>query len=75
MRKQDEDEKLIKTPTAKRSLFLTIMGAPMICVAALGKDNLVCLILSVVYIIALFLNGIFSLPLIMKFIHKQNKTK
>ncbi len=75
MRKQNDNEKLIKTPAAKRSLFLTLMGAPMICVAVLGRENIVCLILSVVYIIALFLNGIFSLPFIMKFIHKHNKTK
>jgi|GEM_PF-2252236 len=75
MRKQEENEKLIKMPAVKRSLLLALMGVPMMCVAAFGKGNIVCLILSVVYVIALFVNGIFSLPLIIKSIRKQNKTK
>ena len=75
MYKQDENEKLIKTSVAKRSLFLTLIGVPMMFVVAFGRENIICAILSGLYIILLFINGIFSFPFILKNIYEKSKTK
>lgn len=73
MYKQDKNGKLIKTPAAKRSLFLTLIGVPVMFMAA--SENIVCLILSVLYVISLLLNGIVCLPLIIDIYRKNNKEK
>lgn len=75
MCKKDENTKIIKVPAAKRSIFLTLMGIPMMYVATLGKENIVCLIISVIYVILLFLNGIISLPIIVKEMIRKNKAE
>ena len=75
MCKNDENEKLIKMPVAKRSLFLTLIGVPMMFIAAFGRENVVCLILSAAYVILLFINGITCFPFIVKNICKKDKTK
>lgn len=72
MYKQDKNGKLIKTPAAKRSLFLTLIGVPVMFMAT---ENIVCLILSVLYVISLLLNGIVCLPLIIDIYRKNNKEK
>jgi len=74
MCKQDENGKLIKMPVAKRSLFLTLIGIPMMFVAAFGRENVVCAILSGLYVVLLFINGITCIPFI-KNIFKKDKTK
>lgn len=75
MRVPKEITELRKTPAAKRSIFLTLIGIPMILVAALGKDNIVCAILALIYVFALLINGIISFPIIVKMIRKDNKAK
>lgn len=73
--KEDKNEKLTKTAEFKRSLILMLLGIPMILVASLGKENIVCVILCAIYVILLFINGIVSLPFIIKNIYKKSKTK
>lgn len=75
MRKQDKNEELIKMPVAKRSLFLTMIGVPMMFVAAFSQENIICLILSIIYIVLLLLNGIFSFPLIVRILSGKSKTR
>ncbi|HRU96696.1 MAG TPA: hypothetical protein P5092_04545 [Ruminococcus sp.] len=75
MCKYNENEELIKTPAAKRSVILFLLGIPMIYVASLGKENIFCLIISIAYVILLFVNGIISFPIIIKNIYKKNKNK
>jgi len=73
--KHNENEELIKTPAAKRSMILFLLGIPMMYIASLGKENIFCLIIAITYVILLFVNGIVSLPIIIKIIYKKNKNK
>ena len=75
MCKHNENEELIKTPAAKRSMILFLLGVPMMYIASLGKENIFCLIIAITYVILLFVNGIVSLPIIIKIIYKKNKNK
>ncbi len=75
MCKHNENEELIKTPAAKRSMILFLLGIPMMYIASLGKENIFCLIIAITYVILLFVNGIVSLPIIIKIIYKKNKNK
>ena len=73
MSNQENKTRLIDTPAAKRSIFLTLMGIPMMFVASFGSENIVCTILAAIYVLALLVNGIVSFSLIVKMIHKANK--
>ena len=42
MNNQENKTRLIDTPAAKRSIFLTLMGIPMMFVASFGSENIVC---------------------------------
>ena len=53
MSNQENKTRLIDTPAAKRSIFLTLMGIPMMFVASFGSENIVCTILAAIYVLAL----------------------
>lgn len=75
MRNQEEKTKLKKTSVAKRSIFLFLIAVPMIYIASLGKNNIACMVLSVIYVIALFINGITGIPIILKLFIKDSTLK
>ena len=56
-------------------MILFLLGVPMMYIASLGKENIFCLIIAITYVILLFVNGIVSLPIIIKIIYKKNKNK
>ena len=74
MSNQENKTRSKDTPAAKRSIFLTLMGIPMMFAASFGSENIVCTILAAIYVLALLVNGIVSFPLIVKTLHKANKT-
>lgn len=70
-----EETKIIKKSVAKRSMFLLLISIPMIYVASLGSKSIVCLVLSVIYVLALFINGITVIPIIPKLFSKDFTSK
>lgn len=72
MCKQEEIAESLKTPAVKRSKFLFFLGVPMMFIAALGTKHILFTILAVIYVVALFINGIIVLPIVLKIF--RNKT-
>ena len=72
MRDQNEN---MKKNVYRRSMLLSIISVPMMLVASLSRESMVCLIIVIVYLVLLLLNGISCLPLLKEFMGRKNKTK
>ncbi len=61
--------------TKKRSGVLFLLGIPMMYIASFCKDNIVCLMISTLYVLLLLVNGIACFPLVADMIKKQKKDR